>query len=110
MYNKPDKAAKKKRQSVKENNRDHFRRKLIKKPDSNVLDKIKKMVETRTRFEYTFCDVLISVLCCLSWFPSRKHKKFAKGERRVTHELDISRLILMLRNLKVLTRVTLNDA
>ena len=68
------------------------------------------MVKTRMRFEYTFCDVVESVFCCLSWCPSRKHKKFIKGERRVTHELDISRLIIMLRNLKVLTRVTLNDA
>ena len=68
------------------------------------------MIKSRYRFKYTFSDVLMSVLCCLRCCPSGKHKKFAKGERRLTHELDISRLLMMLRNLKVLTRVVLNDA
>ena len=68
------------------------------------------MIMSRKFFNYTFWDVIKSVICCLRCCPFDKHKKFAKGERRVTHELDISRLTIMLRNLKVLTRVFLKDA
>lgn len=41
--------------------------------------------------------------------PTIKDLKFEKGERRIRHELDISRLLLMLRSLKVMTRTVYKD-
>ena len=41
--------------------------------------------------------------------PTIEDLKFEKGERRIQHELDISRLVLMLRSLKVMTRTIYKD-
>ena len=102
------------------------------KASERKLAAIFDMIKNRTGFVYTFTDVLKYVCCHIKSIapkprsskdasdtrrgccfrcrkPSAKDYKFDKGHRRLMHELDITRLVLMLRNLRVIGRTVLED-
>ena len=73
------------------------------------INKLFDMIKSRRSFKYTFMDVVTYIFCHFGCTKSRLERKFEKGERRLTHELDITRFIHMMRKLKMLSRVIIPE-
>ena len=77
------------------------------------------ITEERAKFNFATCDIIKSMVCCLAFCPigwlrrrkilsSRTIMRYKQGEEKIDKELDISRIVLKLRQLNFFMKMILD--